>query len=239
MSLPIPAFPDDDAWRAGTPAPVAIPGPVGPLEAIVEAPDAAVPAQPVVAVFCHPLPTEGGTMHNKVVTMGCRALRELGVATLRFNFRGVGASPGEFDDGDGESDDLRAVVDWVRAQRPDHAIWLAGFSFGAYVSLRCAAELQPTLLVSVAPPAGRSWDFRSMPLYTGPWLVVQGEADEIVDPQKVYAWLERMADLRQPPELVKIPDSSHFFHGKLIDLRGAIRTGARPHLPLASAPAHG
>jgi alpha/beta superfamily hydrolase len=239
MSLPPPAFPDDAAWRAGTPAHLVLDGPAGALEAVLEAPDAGVPAQPVVAVFCHPLPTEGGTMHNKVVTMGCRALRELGVTTLRFNFRGTGASAGAFDEGTGESADLRAVAEWVRAHRPGHALWLAGFSFGAYVSIRSAAELQPRLLISVAPPAGRSWNFVDMPLYTGPWLVVQGGADEVVEPDAVYRWLERVAELRQPPELVVIPDTSHFFHGRLMDLRGAIRTGARPWLPLAVPPAHG
>lgn len=233
MTLPAPAFPDDDAWRAGTPAKLTLAGPAGPLEAILEAPDTDVPAQPVVAVFCHPLPTEGGTMHNKVVTMGCRALRELGVATLRFNFRGTGASAGAFDEGEGEEADLHAVVAWLRAHRPNHALWLAGFSFGAYVTLRAAAALQPRLLISVAPPAGRSWDFDGIALYTGPWLVVQGDADEIVAPQKVYDWLERVATRRPPPELVRIPETSHFFHGRLMDLRGAIRTGARPHLPIA------
>ncbi len=237
MSLPIPAFPDDAAWHGGAPAHVVIPGPAGALEAVVEAPEGDAPAQPVVAVFCHPLTTEGGTLHNKVVTMGCRALRELGVTTVRFNFRGAGKSEGAFDDGEGESADLRAVVDWVRTQRPGDALWLAGFSFGAYVSIRNASALAPSLLISVAPPAGRSWDFASMALYTGPWLVVQGEADEIVEPEKVYRWLEHVGEERPAPNLVKVPDTTHFFHGKLMDLRGAIRNGARAHLPVQ--PPHG
>jgi hypothetical protein len=230
--------PDESTWQPGASTPVLLPGPAGAIEALVEMPEADVPAQPVVAVFCHPLPTEGGTMHNKVVTMGCRALRELGVATVRFNFRGVGASAGEFDEGIAEADDLRAVVGWLRTHRPGHALWLAGFSFGAFVSLRAAADLEPSLLVSVAPPAGRSWDFDTLPLYTGPWLVVQGEADEIVDPQKVYDWLDEIGTRRSPPALVTIPDTSHFFHGRLMDLRGAIRTGARPYLPLPPPAAH-
>lgn len=237
MSPSTPAFPDDAAWQAGTAAHVTLAGPAGAIEAVVDAPEGDAPVQPAIAVFCHPLPTEGGTLHNKVVTMGCRALRELGVATVRFNFRGVGKSEGTFDNGDGESEDLRAVVDWVRAQRPGHALWLGGFSFGAYVSIRSAAALDPSLLISVAPPAGRSWDFASMPLYTGPWLVVQGEADEIVEPEKVYRWLDHIAAERPAPTLVTIPDTTHFFHGKLIDLRGALKNGARPHLPVQ--PAHG
>ncbi|MEO6366095.1 MAG: alpha/beta fold hydrolase [Luteimonas sp.] len=217
-----PAFP-----KVSTP--LLIDGPAGPIEAIVEPPEADVPAQPVVAIACHPLSTEGGSMHNKVVTMTARALRELGITTLRFNFRGVGQSAGAFDDGDGERDDLRAVAAWVRSQRPQEQLWLAGFSFGAYVTLRAAGELQPDVLISIAPPAGR-WDFASIERPTMPWLVIQGDADEIVDPQAVYAWLEAT---RAQAELVKMPDTSHFFHRKLMDLRGAIKNGVKAYLPAA------
>ena len=205
-------------------------GPAGAIEAAVDLPDNEVVRLPAVAIVCHPLPTEGGTMHNKVVTMAARALRELGVATGRFNFRGTGASEGAFDDGDGERGDLRAVAEWVRATRPDDQLWLAGFSFGAWVSLAMAAELQPSVLVSIAPPAGRGWDFDAITAPTMPWLVVQGDADEIVDPQAVYDWLDH---LKAEPELVRMPDTSHFFHRKLIDLRGAIKSGVRRHLPAA------
>ena len=218
----LPDFPDVSAT-------LALPGPAGALEVAVDQPDEDVAAVPVVAIVCHPLPTEGGTMHNKVVTMAARGLRELGVTTVRFNFRGTGASAGSFDHGQGELDDLRAVAAWVRAQRPGDALWLAGFSFGAYVSLRAAAELQPALLLSIAPPAGR-WDFEAIELPTMPWLVIQGEADEIVDPQAVYDWLEASG---AQAELVRMPDTSHFFHRKLIDLRGAIKHGVRPYLPAA------
>ncbi len=210
--------------------PLRLTGPAGDLEAIVDLPDAEVAAQPVVAVVCHPLPTEGGTLHNKVVTMVARALRELGATTLRFNFRGTGASAGQFDHGDGETDDLAAVVAWVRRERPGHALWLAGFSFGAYVSLRATDALQPDLLISVAPPAGR-WDFDTIVLPQCPWLVIQGEADEIVDPQAVYDWLDERG---AAAELVRMPDTSHFFHRKLMDLRGAVKHGVRAHLPQAA-----
>ncbi len=220
-----PAFPDDNAT-------LLLDGPAGALELAV---DRADDPRPVVAIVCHPLPTEGGSMHNKVVTMAARALRECGVDTVRFNFRGVGKSAGSFDEGNGESDDLRAVAAWVRAQRPDAALWLAGFSFGAYVSLRMTAELQPSGLVSIAPPVGRSWDFSAIVPPTCPWLVVQGEEDEIVDPEAVYAWA---ATMPRPPEVVRMAGASHFFHRKLIDLRGAIRHGIRDWLPEAGA-AHG
>lgn len=209
-----------------------LPGPTGALELSVDLPDAEIAAQPVVAVICHPLPTEGGTMHNKVVTMTARSLRELGITTVRFNFRGTGNSEGTFDHGEGELDDLRAVVAWVRETRPDAALWLAGFSFGAYVSLRGAAELQPAALISIAPPAGR-WDFDKIVLPTMPWLVIQGEDDEVVKPQAVYDWLEAIspAERGTGPELVRIPDTSHFFHRKLMDLRGAIKNGVQRYLP--------
>lgn len=207
-----------------------LPGPAGALEVAVDLPEADVTRLPLVAIVCHPLPTEGGTMHNKVVTMVARSLRELGAATVRFNFRGTGNSEGTFDEGRGELDDLRAVAAWVRAQRPGDALWLAGFSFGAYVSLQAAEELKPSLLVSVAPPAGR-WDFDTIAMPTMPWLVIQGENDEIVDPQAVYEWLDRA---NAQAELVRMPDTSHFFHRKLIDLRGAIKHGVRQYLPAAN-----
>ncbi len=203
-------------------------GPAGQLEVAIDPPDAEAAPQLVVAVICHPLSTEGGSMHNKVVTMAARALRELGITTVRFNFRSVGASAGGFDNGEGEQDDLRAVVEWVRAQRPDSVLWLAGFSFGAYVSLRASAALQPQALISIAPPVGRrTWDFDSLQPPAN-WLVVQGDADEVVDAQAVYQWVEALAE---PPQLVRMPDTSHFFHRKLIDLRGAIQHETRRWLP--------
>jgi len=207
-----------------------IDGPAGPLEVALDLPEEGAEARNLVAVVCHPLPTEGGTMHNKVVTMAARALRESGATTVRFNFRGVGRSGGSFDEGDGELEDLRAVVAWARGQRPGAVLWLAGFSFGAWVALRAAAELQASLLLSIAPPVGRSWDFAGLAHPNVPWLVIQGEADEIVDAQAVKAWAE---SLKPPPELVLMPDTSHFFHRKLMDLRGAIRSGVRPYLPAA------
>lgn len=216
----LPAFPTTDAV-------VMLPGPAGLLEVAVDHPEADVAALPLVAVVCHPLPTEGGTMHNKVVTMAARALRELGATTVRFNFRGTGASEGAFDHGEGERDDLAAVAAWVRAAREGDALFLAGFSFGAYVSIRAAEALQPRALVSIAPPAGR-WQFERITTPTMPWLVVQGEADEIVVPADVYAWLDGLdADV----ELVRMPETTHFFHRKLMDLRGVIKQWAQRHLP--------
>ena len=217
-----PAFPNESTT-------LLLDGPAGALEVAVDHSEAT--PLPAVAIICHPLPIEGGTMHNKVVTMLARSLRELGLDTVRFNFRGTGNSEGSFDNGVGETDDLRTVAAWVRAQRPDAALWLAGFSFGAYVSLRMAAELQPSMLISIAPPVRRSWDFDSLVPPTCPWLVIQGEADEVVDPQAVFDWIDTMRD---PPDLVRMPDTGHFFHRKLMDLRGAIKHGVRAYLPATS-----
>lgn len=216
------AFPQEAAT-------VLLPGPVGALEVTVEPADASVPTQPIIAVVCHPLSIDGGTKDNKVVTTTARALRELGIATVRFNFRSVGASEGEFDLGVGESDDLRAVVAWVREHNPGTQLWLAGFSFGAYVTFRNAVAVQADALISVAPPvAKRGWDFSAVPLPQVPWLVLMGEADEIVPPQSVFDWIDGLA---VQPQLVRFPDTGHFFHRKLIDLRAAIQQQVRAWLP--------
>ena len=219
-----PAFPSQDTA-------LNLFGPAGLLEAVVEFPDTATVRQPVIAIVCHPLPTEGGTMNNKVVTMTARALRELGVVTVRFNFRGTGNSEGIFDHGQGEQHDLAVVESWVRQHHPDTVLWLAGFSFGSFVSIQASATLAPAALISLAPPAGR-WDFAA-PTPQMPWLVVQGEEDEIVDPHAVYGWLDNI----QPPQLtlVKMPGCSHFFHGKLVDLRGVVKNTAKHWLPLPLA----
>lgn len=190
-------------------------------------------ARRATAVICHPHPMHGGTMHNKVVTIIERALRELGLDTVRFNFRGVGKSTGSYDEGIGESEDLASVVAWVRRLHPDDALWLAGFSFGSYVALRMAKPLEAGALITVAPPVGR-WDFANLELPDCPWLVVQGEEDEVVDPQHVFDWVE---SLLVSPQLVRMAETSHFFHRRLMDLRGAIKNAMRSSLPALRDPA--
>ena len=220
--MTLPAFPS-------TSSPLTLPGPAGTLELAIDVPEGEVTSLPLTVVLCHPLSTEGGSMHNKVVTMAARSLRELGATTVRFNFRGVGESSGTFDHGNGERGDLLAVAAWVREQRPQDDLWLAGFSFGAYVSLRSADDIQPDALISIAPPVGR-WEFEKIVLPTCPWLVIQGDEDEVVDPQAVYAWIDT---LKQKPELVRMHGTSHFFHRKLVDLRGALQHGVKHWLPAA------
>lgn len=201
-------------------------GPAGKLETISDVAETA-DARRGVAVVCHPNPVQGGTMHNKVVTMLERALRESGLDTVRFNFRGTGASDGAYDDGDGEGDDLAAVAAWVRRMRPDDVLWLAGFSFGSYVTIRHAARLQAAALVSIAPPAGR-WSFEAITPPGCPWLVVMGEEDEVVEPQAVFDWVD---GLDPAPELIRMPETGHFFHRRLMDLRGAVKHAVIDWLP--------
>ncbi len=201
-------------------------GPAGLLETITDRAERHG-ARRGVAIVCHPNPVQGGTMHNKVVTMVERALRESGLDTVRFNFRGTGESEGHYDEGNGEGDDLAAVADWVRRVRPGEALWLAGFSFGSYVTLRNAVRLGADALISIAPPAGR-WPFEGFALPTCPWLVVMGEEDEVVEPQAVFDWID---SLEVKPELVRMPETGHFFHRRLMDLRGAVKAAARRWLP--------
>ncbi len=115
-------------------------GPAGKLECVADVPEAE-DERPATIVLCHPHPLHGGTMHNKVITIMERAMRELGLRTIRFNFRGAGESEGEHDEGYGETDDLFAVTEFVRHTRPNDELWLGGFSFGAYIATRAAQNL--------------------------------------------------------------------------------------------------
>lgn len=186
-----------------------IAGPAGTLEALLEVPANA--RADCFGVICHPHPLGGGTMTNKVVHTLARAMQKQGVATLRFNFRGVGDSAGVFDDGRGERDDALAVINVGRQRFPHADLWLAGFSFGSFVALQAAALANPTALITVAPPVGR-WDFSAVPYPGCPWLIVQGDTDELVDAPAVKDWADRAV---VPPAFVLLPGVGHFFHGSL------------------------
>jgi hypothetical protein len=193
-----------------------IAGPAGALEAVLEVPEA--PRGAAVAVVCHPHPLHQGTMHNKVAHTLARAALGLGAPALRFNFRGVGGSAGLHDDGLGETEDALAAVAWARDRHPGATLWLMGFSFGAMVALRAAPRAAPARLVTVAPAVAR---FRGdhPPAPAMPWLLVQGGADELVEPAAVRAWAEAQ---RPRPVLHEMPGVSHFFHGHLHELRDAV-----------------
>ena len=194
---------------------LAIDGQAGALEAVVEDPGVAGSSY---AVVCHPHPLFGGTMDNKVVTTVARALQETGMPTLRFNFRGVGASAGVFDQGIGETTDADAVASWGAARWPGRALVAAGFSFGGYVALRLAQRRVTQRLITIAPAIQR-FDASAMAVPQCPWLVVQGDADDVVDPSAVIDWVN---SLDPKPRLVVLPGVGHFFHGRLHELRDAV-----------------
>jgi alpha/beta superfamily hydrolase len=201
--------------RFAAPERLSIGGPAGPIEAVIE--DPKVPTASY-AVVCHPHPLYGGTMENKVVTTLARALQETGMATLRFNFRGVGASAGVFDEGKGETADAAAVASYGALRWPGRQLVLAGFSFGSFVALRLALERDTARLITIAPPVDR-FDFSELTPPRCPWLVVQGDSDEVVEPHSVYTWAEA---LKPQPRLVVMPGVGHFFHGHLPQLRDAV-----------------
>lgn len=196
---------------------VVIPGPAGALEALAETPAGFGGAR--CAVICHPHPLYGGTMDNKVVTITARALQESGIATVRFNFRGVGASEGGFDDGRGETEDALAVADWAVRRWPAARLSVAGFSFGAYVAFQLASRRPVERLYTIAPPV-RRFDFAAQPAPRVPWVVIQGDRDELVDVGAVLAWTRSVVP---PPTVVVVEGAEHFFHGRLNELRTAVQ----------------
>jgi alpha/beta superfamily hydrolase len=167
------------------------------------------------AVVCHPHPLYGGTMQNKVVHTVARACQQYGMPSLRFDFRGVGASEGSYDQGRGEVDDALSVIAYGRNRWPHAPLTLAGFSFGAMIALTAAASSLPSRLITVAPAVGRP-EFSPATGPGCPWLIVQGDADELVD---VRAVREFAARVHPAPKLVVLEGAEHFFHGRLTELR--------------------
>ena len=197
--------------------------PVGQLE-VLATPAPEENSFPGTAIICHPHPLFGGTMTNKVVTTLARAFKDLGLKTVRFNFRGIGKSTGAFDEGYGETDDLLTVVKWVKQVCPDDKLWFAGFSFGGFVATNAATKIKPDGLVTVAPQVSR---FSNLITLDCPWIVIQGEADETVSPDEVYMWIE---GVDPKPELIRIPSASHFFHGQLLELRTQLVTALSKYI---------
>jgi len=169
---------------------------------------------------CHPHPQHGGTMHNKVAHTLARAFVRTGFAALRFNFRGTEESEGVYDEGDGELADALAAIEWMRARYSEAPLWVAGFSFGAAIVVKAAVATEVDGLISVAPAISRfASGLETQP--TCPWLIVQGDQDELVDVDETVDWVD---GLEPGPELLIIPDGEHFFHGRLLELREAVAT---------------
>ena len=185
-----------------------IAGPAGPLEALLDLPDGEPRA---VAVFGHPHPLHGGTMHTKALYQAAKAMPRIGVASLRINFRGVGRSAGVFDAGLGEKEDFRAAVDFVAGRFPGLPIWAGGMSFGSWIAMTVGAEdPRVSLLLGIAPPVDR-YDFDVLKTCTLPKFIVHGESDELISIKEIRKFY---AQIPEPNELVTIEDGTHLFEGK-------------------------
>ncbi len=192
-----------------------IAGPAGQQELLISSSEL---SRNITCVICHPHPVHGGTMHNKVVYTLATTMEALGVKTVRFNFRGVQKSEGQFDHGVGELSDVLNVVDWVRLSYPGDDIWLAGFSFGAFIAVKANLLVQAKQLVIVAPPVGQVY-FDDMPEIGCPWLLVQGGQDEVIDSAKVMSWVRTQ---EPAPTIIYMPEAGHFFHGQLVDVKNSL-----------------
>ena len=196
-------------------------GPAGDLECAVDDPPEAPRG---LAVICHPHPQFGGTMDNKVVQTLARAFVQSGLRSVRFNFRGIGASAGTWDEGRGEVDDALSVIAAWRdaAGAPPAPFVLAGFSFGGYVAAAASARLadtaKPTRMVLVAP----STEKQQVPEVPRECLVIHGEADDVVPLAATLAWARP-----QSLPIVVVPGGGHFFHGQLTLLKDIVRRCAR------------
>jgi alpha/beta superfamily hydrolase len=187
---------------------VLIPVAHGSLEGIWRAPDSAVAA----AVVCHPHPRGGGTMNNNVVYRAAKALVAGGVAALRFNFRGVGASTGSHADGVGEEDDVRAAIDFLREQGPGLPIWVTGFSFGARVGLTVGARSDDVVRLFGIGLALHMFDYGFLASCPKPKAIVQAARDEYGGRDEIEAAVRGMSE---PKRLWVVDDATHLFPGHL------------------------
>ncbi|OUS31696.1 hypothetical protein A9Q99_03795 [Gammaproteobacteria bacterium 45_16_T64] len=174
----------------------------------------------VVVIVCHPHSLMGGTMNNKVVHTIARCHRDLGHRVVRFNFRGVEKSEGEYAEGIGEVGDVLAVMAWVKAARPKDRIVLAGFSFGSYVASRALGEAlaqgYPVVSLLLVAPAVVNYDFENYTHFEVPMGMIVGGDDEVVEPEAIYRWFESVTSTK---EQQIIDGAGHFFHGRLTELK--------------------
>ena len=195
-----------------------IPGAAGTLEGLLEWNPSA--DSRLAALVCHPHPQFGGTMQNKVVFRAAKAAVQAGLPSLRFNFRGVGKSQGEFGGGVGERDDVRAALDYLRTRFPAATVCLMGFSFGAWVGLRAGAEdLRVSVLVGLGLPVASS-NFGYLGAVTKPKLIVQGTEDVYGPRDQVEALFAAMPE---PKQIHWVEGADHFFTGRLEEVQAAIR----------------
>lgn len=196
-----------------------ISGPSGNIEVRIKQNESAKHSK--LVVISHPHPLYGGTMNNKVVTTLERAFYSLGFHTVAYNFRGVGASQGEYDNGEGEQQDLQAVLKSTQQLLKPEQTVLAGFSFGSYVLLKGLANYSDVDGVcTVAPPVGL-YDFSKIEPVELPWIMIQGGKDEVVDAKEIMDWAMSQ---KPTPDIHWRAHASHFFHGELVWLRKLIES---------------
>jgi len=174
-----------------------------------------------IAIICHPHPLYSGSMNNKVVHIINKTFNSAGLNTIRFNFRGVEKSQGEFANAIGEVDDLLAVIEWAKKQSTLDSMYLAGFSFGSFIAAQVASRSDLNIKIEkvllIAPPVGM-YDFDAVDIKQ-PCLVIQGGLDTVVDPANVKTWFDSQADNFV---LEWHEEAEHFFHGKLNFIRDSI-----------------
>lgn len=188
-------------------------GLAGSIEAVLSIPSSIYSTD--VALLGHPHSLQGGSMTNKVVTTMAGVFKNLGIPCLRFNFRGVGQSEGTYDAGIGESDDMLALARAWQKEQPGVNFIFAGFSFGSYVAYRASAQLDKAMLITVAPPV-HHYNYREFHPAPQPWLIMQGDEDEIVCLEDVIYFSEQASPAIP---VIKFAHTSHFFHGKLVELK--------------------
>lgn len=178
-----------------------------------------------IALLGHPHSLQGGTMHNKVVTTLMRTFGELGIASLRFNFRGVGKSSGVYDAGIGESEDMLLLARQCLQEMPMTQLIFAGFSFGSYVAYRAATQCPHAMLVTVAPPV-HHFDYTQLASSLTDWFVFQGDEDDVVPEPIVLDFVSQRSDI----QLLSFTQTGHFFHGKLTVLKNRLLDVLRAQL---------
>lgn len=190
----------------------------GHLEAALREPDGGLRGG---GIFCHPHPVYGGTMHTKAVYRAAQVLLELGLRTLRFNFRGVGCSTGTFDEGIGEEEDVRAALDWLELGGVrDLPIVLGGLSFGSMVGMSVGVgDERVRALVGMGLPV-HIYDYSFLSDTEKPVLIVQGEGDEFGPGEEVH---ELLAGLGQHITVGVVPRAGHLFEGRFEEMQAVIR----------------
>jgi uncharacterized protein len=185
-----------------------LPGPAGRLEALLEEPEDTAPKE--AALVCHPHPQHGGTMHNKVVYRIARGLRSTGAVVLRFNYRGVNLSEGKYDDGEGELEDARAALIYLRDRYPELPFTVAGFSFGSRIALRLGCGIARRVIAVGFPAAYK--DKASLETCTTPRVFIQSTHDQFGSVEQIESIV---AALPEPKQLRLVEAQDHFFTGAL------------------------